>query len=81
MLMNWGGPEELNEKNEKLWPIPDFSNICQSNISLTRDSVPTYWYRWQIQHSIGNLPRKLHQLLWRQISLWFDIRIFEVSVI
>ena len=41
----------------------------------------THWYRWQIGHSICDLPSKFDQLLWGQICLWFDIRVFVVSII
>ena len=40
----------------------------------------TYRFWGQVTHSISNLPSKLHQLLWRQICLWFDIWVFVVSV-
>ena len=47
----------------------------------SKNNYITHWYRWQIGHSISDLPSKLHQLLWGQICLWFDIRVSVVSII
>ena len=47
----------------------------------SKNNFITHWYRWQIRHSISDLPSKLNQLLWGQICLWFDIRIVVVSII
>ena len=35
----------------------------------------------KVAHSIRNLPGKLHQLLWRQIGLGFNIRVLKIRVI
>ena len=56
-------------------PTRNFYNYIMSFVFVT------YRFWGQVTHAISDLPGKLYQLLWRQIRLWFDIRVFVVSVI
>ena len=40
-----------------------------------------YLARRKVAHSVGDLPGKLHHLLWRQICLRFYIRVLKVRVL
>ena len=40
-----------------------------------------YLIRRQEAHPISHLPGNLHELLWRQVGLWFNIRVLVVSVV